>query len=104
MKTRHSVNQLHEDYNSVFDTFEKGKSLFAEGLFFEGYSFIRESLNRSEIDDHDILRVLKGDASVIFTRQDFFDVVEHPSYSQLCAIQKIKDEYSQLIVVDNKHL
>lgn len=96
------VNPKTEEY-TIFDIIKKGQELFLQERFFESYSIIRESVNKSEISNDNIWSLLKGDISLIWESSEIFHVIDKPNYHQSSLVSSLKDEYSNLLFIDGKY-
>lgn len=96
-----TCNTEHE-FMTIFDVFEEGKRLFLNEFLYDGYLYIRENTDLSEISNDDILEVLKGNRTIVFLNDDLFDVIDNPSYYQQVQVKKIKDKYDSLLRFNDK--
>lgn len=88
---------------SVFSIFENGKSLFSKGQLFEGYIYIRENINRSEINNDEIIGVLKGEYSVLFSKEEQFEVIAKKNLVQFQSVQQLKNKYESLLYINKEY-
>lgn len=88
---------------SIFSIFENGKSLFSKGQLFEGYIYIRENINRSEINNDEIIGVLKGEYSVLFSKEEQFEVIAKKNLAQLQSVQQLKNKYESLLYINKEY-
>lgn len=92
-----------EDTDTIFDIIKNGQDLFIEEKFFEGYLLIRENTDKSEISNNDIMKLLKGEASLYWESHNIFDVIDRPNIYQFSRVEKLKERYKDLIVVENRY-
>lgn len=94
---------VEQEFMTIFDVFEESKRLFLNEFMYEGYLYIRENTDLSEISNDDILNVLKGDKTVVFLPYDLFEVTDVPNSYQQIQVNKIKEKYQALIQFNNKY-
>lgn len=93
------MKKNNENKELLFDIIEKGQKLFSEDKMYEGYIYIREKLNISEISNEEIKDVLLGNISLFWENSDYFFIIDKPNLRQKERNKEIEEKYKNILLL-----
>lgn len=91
------MKKNNENKELLFDIIETGQKLFSEDKMYEGYIYIRERLDLSEISNDEIKDVLLGEISLFWENSEYFFIIDKPNLRQKERNKKIEEKYKNVL-------